>query len=404
MPRIPLYYQDDEFFEEFGTSCYINHEKMVDVFPLYRHDFMEISLIVEGSGTELCNGRTYPVQEGCVSVSAPWHFHTLNTRSDQPVTRFICEFSLQDYLHYASVWPDARSALFDSHVEPVVQLSEQDYQRSCSIFNDMYEIFTQKGEDRQVRLYLKLVEFMMLFHRAQKQGGVQPGRPDAPRDQLVQDALRCIHKLYSQELTLADVAREVGASPATLREQLLAYTGQDFQALVTEIRIRNACVLLGLKTPTLKYIAHNTGFGSVQTFYRAFQNYKGMTPEEYRKRHWMESEGKAGYLMCNNEIWQLLTYLHLHFDEPLTPESVAHELGISTSNLHKTIKYNLMESFSEILREIRINYACGLLMNPGLSVEQVAVEAGYNNSKTFIRALQAEKGCTPSEFRSREPE
>ncbi|WP_394978851.1 AraC family transcriptional regulator [Candidatus Allofournierella excrementavium] len=294
MPRIPLYYQDDEFFEEFGTSCYINHEKMVDVFPLYRHDFMEISLIVEGSGTELCNGRTYPVQEGCVSVSAPWHFHTLNTRSDQPVTRFICEFSLQDYLHYASVWPDARSALFDRHVEPVVQLSEQDYQRSCSIFNDMYEIFTQKGEDRQVRLYLKLVEFMMLFHRAQKQGGVQPGRPDAPRDQLVQDALRCIHKLYSQELTLADVAREVGASPATLREQLLAYTGQDFQALVTEIRIRNACVLLGLKTPTLKYIAHNTGFGSVQTFYRAFQNYKGMTPEEYRKRHWMESEGKAG--------------------------------------------------------------------------------------------------------------
>ena len=47
------------------------------------------------------------------------------------------------------------------------------------------------------RLYLKLVEFMMLFHRAQKQGGVQPGRPDAPRDQLVQDALRYIHKLYS---------------------------------------------------------------------------------------------------------------------------------------------------------------------------------------------------------------
>ncbi|MFR8666101.1 MAG: hypothetical protein ACLVEL_11355 [Ruthenibacterium sp.] len=27
MPKIPLYYQDGEFFEEFGTSCYINHEK-----------------------------------------------------------------------------------------------------------------------------------------------------------------------------------------------------------------------------------------------------------------------------------------------------------------------------------------------------------------------------------------
>ena len=59
MPRIPLYYQDDEFFEDFGTSCYINHEKMVDVFPLYRHDFMEISLIVEGSGTELCKRAAF---------------------------------------------------------------------------------------------------------------------------------------------------------------------------------------------------------------------------------------------------------------------------------------------------------------------------------------------------------
>lgn len=49
---------------------------------------------------------------------------------------------------------------------------------------------------------------------------------------------------------------------------------------------------------------------------------------------------------------------------------------------------------SEILR---------LLMNLELSVEQVAVEAGCNNSKTLIRAFQAEKGCTLSEFRGCEP-
>lgn len=401
MPKIPLYYQDGEFFEEFGTSCYINHEKMVDVFPLYRHDFIEISLILDGCGTELCNGKYYPVQAGSVSVSAPWHFHTLHTGSSRPVTRFICEFNMQDYLHFASVWPEAHAALFDHNADFVVQLCEEDYRQSCDIFNQMYSIFTEKGPDRQVRLYLKLVEFTMLFRRAQKKDAIRAEKEDMPNDQLVQDALRYIHESYSKELNLALVAREVGASPSTLRELLLAYTGQDFQALLMEIRIRNACVLLGLKTPTLKYIAQNTGFGSVQTFYRAFQAQKGMTPEDFRKRHWMESEGKAGYLMYNNEIWALLAYLHLHFDDALSPESVARALGISTSYLHKMVKYNLMQSFSELLREIRVNYACGLLMNPALSVEQVAIEAGYNNSKTFIRAFQAEKGCTPGEFRGR---
>ena len=55
MPKIPLYYRNDEFFNEFGTTCYINREDMIDVFPVYRHDFVEVSLILEGEGTEIIN-------------------------------------------------------------------------------------------------------------------------------------------------------------------------------------------------------------------------------------------------------------------------------------------------------------------------------------------------------------
>ena len=54
----------------------------------------------------------------------------------------------------------------------------------------MYSIFTEKGPDRQVRLYLKLVEFMMLFRRAQKKDAIRAEKEDMPNDQLVQDALR----------------------------------------------------------------------------------------------------------------------------------------------------------------------------------------------------------------------
>ena len=115
----------------------------------------------------------------------------------------------------------------------------------------------------------------------------------------------------------------------------------------------------------------------------------------------MESEGKAGYLMYNNKIWNLFYYLNLNFDKELTPESVAKELEISTSHLHKTIKYNLMQSFSELLREIRISYACGLLQNSNLTLGQIAIEVGYNNSRTFSRVFVSQKGYTPSEFRDK---
>ena len=396
MPKIPLYYRNDEFFNEFGTTCYINREDMIDVFPVYRHDFVEVSLILEGEGTEIINDIKYPVSPGCVSVTMPWHFHTLHTRPDRPIKRFICEFSMEDFFNYSVIWPAAKDAVF-SRKAPSILLTEEDFNECCSIFNAMYTIFTSEDPDRQTRLYLKLIEFMMLFYRAREN---LEKEPPVPTNNIIENGLRCIHQHFAETITITSVAHQIGVGVSVLRDNLKAYTGMEFHALLTDIRIRNACILLALKTPTIKYIAQNTGFSSVQNFYRTFKNIKGITPEEFRRQHWMESEGKAGYLMYNNEIWNILYYIYRHFDDPsLTPEEAARAFNISTSHLHKIIKYNFMQTFSELLREIRIGYSCGLLADSDMPVVQIAVECGYNNTKTFTRAFQKQKGCTPSEFR-----
>ena len=383
MAKIPLHFKDDEFFNDFGTTCYINYEKMVDNFPLYRHNFIEISLILEGSGEEIINGNKYPIKAGCISVTMPWHFHTIITSYNAPIKRFICEFSLEDYLNYAKIWPRAKQAVFDKNYDFVLELSESEFNRCKDIFNTRYEYFTADNVDKHSALYIKLIEFMMLFRHMQeskkRSGTKAPQEEEGP----INRALRYIHQYYKDDISLASVAKAVGISTSGLSEQLETYTGQDFHKLLNDIRIRNACILLGLRTPTIKYIAENVGFQSIQTFYRVFKEIKGVTPEQFRKKHYMESEGKAGYLMYNNQIWELLYYMHLHFDEDISPDSAARELNISTSYLHKIIKYNLMQSFSELLNEIRISYACGLLQKQDITIGQVAVECGYNNTRTF---------------------
>lgn len=397
MPKIPLYYRNDEFFNEFGTTCYINREDMIDVFPVYRHDFIEVSLVLEGKGTEIINDVKYPVEPGCISVTMPWHFHTLHTKPDHPIKRFICEFSMEDFFNYSVIWPSAKDAVF-SKKKPSILLNEKDFEECCSIFNSMYSIFTSEDSDRQTRLYLKLIEFMMLFHRVREEEIIEKTLP-VP-DNITENALRYIHQHFAEQISITSVARQIGVGVSVLRDNLKAYTGMEFHTLLTDIRIRNACILLALKTPTIKYISQNTGFSSIQNFYRSFKNIKGITPEEFRRQHWMESEGKAGYLMYNNEIWNILYYIYQHFDEPtLTPEEVSHTFNISTSYLHIIIKYNFMQTFSELLREIRIGYSCGLLTESDMPIVQAAVECGYNNTKTFSRAFQKQKGCTPTEFR-----
>lgn len=399
MAKIPLHFKDDEFYNDFGTTCYINYEKMIDSFPLYRHNFIEISLILEGSGIEIINGNKYPIKEGCVSVTMPWHFHTIITSANAPIKRFICEFSLEDYLNYASLWPKARESLYDNTHNFMIALNEPLFSKCNDIFNDMYKCFTTDFPDKQIFLYLKLIEFMMLFRNVQENEETINGKSVYAKEKMINTALRYIHQYYKDDISLSSVSKALGINSSALSEQLVIYTGRDFRNLLNDIRIRNACILLGLRTPTIKYIAENTGFQSLQTFYRVFKETKGMTPEEFRRKHYMESEGKAGYLMYNNQIWELLYYIHLHFDEDISPESAAEELNISTSYLHKIIKHNLMQSFSELLREIRISYACGLLQKLDITIGQVAVEVGYNNVKSFTRAFNAQKGCTPSEYR-----
>ena len=128
-----------------------------------------------------------------------------------------------------------RQALFDHSLEHMVKLSEKDLSRSVAIFNEMYDCFTDESNpDRQTLLYMKLVEFMMLFYRAQTSTPVraQSGAPGA--DGAVYDALRHIHQFFNTELSLSSVAKTVGMAPSSLREQLLAYTGQEFQLCIRD--------------------------------------------------------------------------------------------------------------------------------------------------------------------------
>ena len=404
MSKIPLFYTDDEFFNEFGTSCYINHEQMVDAFPIYRHNFIEISLVLEGAGTEIINGVSYQVAKNSMSVTMPWHFHTLCTEPENSVTRFICEFSMEDYLQYASIWSDAQHYLFNKSLPTNVKLDDEAFDEACNIFNAMYSCFTSNDDDKQVRLYLHLIQIMMLFSKEQRRtlAADNLNKPTkSSNEDIVTEAIRYIHYNYSRDITLSIIGKELGVSASALREQLFAYTGQKFGKLLSDIRVRNACVLLALKTPTIKYIAQNTGFQSLQTFYRTFKDIKGVTPETYRKQHWQESEGKAGYIMYNNQVWDVLFYIHKYFDDPITPESVANSLGMSVSYLHKIVKFNFMQTFSELLREIRVGYSCGFLRSTDVPVAQIALEVGYNNTKTFSSAFYEQLSCSPNEYRER---
>lgn len=93
-------------------------------------------------------------------------------------------------------------------------------------------------------------------------------------------------------------------------------------------------------------------------------------------------------------------YLDLHFSEDLTLETVADVAGFSKFHFSRLFKQYSGYNFYDYLCYRRIKSAETLLLKPGVSITEVALQSGFSSLSTFNRTFKKLKGCTPSEYRS----
>ncbi len=96
---------------------------------------------------------------------------------------------------------------------------------------------------------------------------------------------------------------------------------------------------------------------------------------------------------------QVLHYIAEHFTEPLSLESTARAMGISSIHLSHIFSQQLHINFRQHINSLRINYAKNLLKDPTYSISQIVYLCGYGNPRTFNRAFIAQCGMTPGQFR-----
>ncbi len=93
--------------------------------------------------------------------------------------------------------------------------------------------------------------------------------------------------LAGKRPTLQDVAQELGLSARTLQRRLTD-SGITFQQVVEETRRELARHYLKQRAVELNEAAFLLGFADANSFFRAFQNWEGTSPGEWRTRAWKE--------------------------------------------------------------------------------------------------------------------
>lgn len=108
------------------------------------------------------------------------------------------------------------------------------------------------------------------------------GEEDHPAFGSVERAVAYLREHLAEDLSLEDVARQVGASPSHLSRLFRRRRGETFVQAFCRLRIDAAKRLLRTGTYRVKETAALVGFKDSAYFCRVFRKYEGMSPAEYQ--------------------------------------------------------------------------------------------------------------------------
>lgn len=111
------------------------------------------------------------------------------------------------------------------------------------------------------------------------------------------------------------------------------------------------------------------------------------------------SSAASRTLVSVSNVEKALELIETRFNEPLTIDYVSSLCGYGKSNFCRIFRHVTGETFHNLLTRRRIQAAQLLLKETDSSIEGIALQTGFADSKNFCRAFRQTAGLTPGEYR-----
>jgi AraC-like DNA-binding protein len=118
------------------------------------------------------------------------------------------------------------------------------------------------------------------------------------------------------------------------------------------------------------------------------------------KEYVMLSKKKAQALNNINGIEKVLDFTLTFFNEPISLSQVTAVACMSIPSFCLNFKQCTGKTYIDYLNEIRINYACQLLLETSKPVNEICYESGYNTVAHFHRQFLKLRKITPLQYRN----
>lgn len=96
----------------------------------------------------------------------------------------------------------------------------------------------------------------------------------------------------------------------------------------------------------------------------------------------------------------IFTYINNNYMEDISLDTIANVAGFSKYHFSRLFRQFTDMSFYDYLNQRRVKEAEKLLLNPSLSITEIALRSGFSSISTFNRVFKQFKECTPTEFKN----
>ena len=100
-------------------------------------------------------------------------------------------------------------------------------------------------------------------------------------------------------------------------------------------------------------------------------------------------------------IYELISYLNIHFTENITLEDVCKKYSLSMRTLYRYWNKNFEDTPAEFLLKKRLRYAAHLLLTTDMGIQDTARSSGFDNPIYFTQCFRRKYGISPGNYRKK---
>lgn len=256
---------------------------------LHQHPELQITMIVESTGTLFLGDGITTFQEGDLFVIGPNIPHTFKNEAifhkdveskAKSISIFFSEaafgkdfFNLPELAKVKNLFKDAEKGIrIGGKAKEIIGAK-------------LKSIVNENGFKKMLTLFEILEELSGATEKTFMSTMSFSGQIKDPKSEKINQVFQFIMDNYHQPVSLEQAAAVANLSVSAFCRYFKLRTQKTFGRFINELRISTACKLLIEKEVSASEACYQSGFNNLSNFNRQFKKMTGYTPREYRGKH-----------------------------------------------------------------------------------------------------------------------